>query len=75
LLFHAAVIAWKSGEPEVAARRINETTALSAMLLPSERQQLASLRAEIAASRMEILSASGGARGTARPTLQSLTVK
>lgn len=75
LLFHAAVIAWKSGEPGVAARRLNETAALSTMLLPSERQQLASLRAEIAVSHAEMLSASDGARGTARPTLQSLSVK
>jgi len=75
LLFHAAVIAWNSGEPRLAARRIDETTALSALLLPSERQQLASLRAEIAASHAETLSASGGARGIARPTPRSLTVK
>jgi tetratricopeptide (TPR) repeat protein len=79
LFFHAAAIAWKSGDPELAGRRMNEAAALSAMLLPSERQLLHRLAAEIAASRKEtepiptdpVLS---GARWTARPTQARLAI-
>jgi hypothetical protein len=80
LFFHAAAIAWKSGNPELAGRRMNEAATLSAMLLPSERQQLRSLAAERARMDLETHPVSGGdgdssgVRGTARPTQARLSI-